>query len=98
MSDESLAALRWVLIAVGVSPIVLAICWTVVDGIVRPLLIPSAEIERLANEVMTSHPDDPLQAAFIEEYAAWTRSEGLEQGKWNRVRKAIVRKLAQHEA
>lgn len=73
---------------------VIGIGWAVVEGAILPRLIPHAEIERLADEVMARHPDNPEHAAFIEEHAAWFRSRSAEQGKWRRVRKAIRRRLA----
>ena len=40
------------------------------------------DIDRLADDIMKRNPHDPEEAAFIEEHAAWHRSEGYEQGKW----------------
>ena len=85
---------KWVLIATALSPMVIGIGWAIVEGAILPRLIPRAEIERLADEMMVSHPDDPEHAALIEEHAAWFRSPSAEQGKWRRVRNAIRRRLA----
>lgn len=94
MSDCLLLIIKWALIAAALSPMVIGIGWAIVEGALLPRLIPRAEIERLADEVMARHPDDPEHAAFIEEHAAWFRSESLDQGRWRRVRKAIRRRLS----
>jgi hypothetical protein len=47
----------------------------VIDRSIRPSLIPRAEIEALADELMRRQPDDPEGAAFAAECAAWYRSE-----------------------
>jgi len=85
--------LKWLAIGVALSPIVIGIGWVIYDMEVRPRLIPRAEIEAMADEVMREHPDDPEEWAFMEEHAAWFRSHSVEQGKWHRVRKVIRRRL-----
>jgi hypothetical protein len=89
--------LFWAVVVVFASPIWLALGWEIVEGLIRPHLIPSKEIERLASETMQRYPDDPLGAAGREEHAAWYRSESYEQGKWRRVRKAIARRLSEKD-
>jgi hypothetical protein len=85
--------LKWLAIAIALSPIVIGIGWAVVEGSILPRLVPRAEIEAIADEVMRKHPDDPEEWAFMEEHAAWYRSLSFEQGKWHRIRKAIRRRL-----
>lgn len=77
----------------ALSPIVIGIGWGVVVGSVLPRLVPRAEIEAMADEVMRDHPEDPEGWAFMEEHAEWFRSHVVEQGKWHRVRKTIRRRL-----
>ncbi len=79
--------------ALAVSPIALGVGWVVYEGLIRPRLIPRAQIEASADEVMRNHPEDPEEWAFMEEHAAWHRSNAFEQGKWRRVRKVIRRRL-----
>lgn len=93
MLDWLLLALKWLAIAVALSPIVLGIGWAVYEGSVLPRLVPRAEIEAMADAVMRNHPDDPEEWAFMEEHAAWYRSLSFEQGKWHRVRREIRRRL-----
>jgi len=85
--------LKWLLIAMAASPIVLGIGWAVVEISILPRLVPREEIEAMADEVMRKHPEDPEEWAFMEEHAAWYRSLSFEQGKWHRVRKVIRRRL-----
>lgn len=94
MADSILLVLKWAFLALALSPVIAGIGWAIIVGMILPRLIPRAEIERLADEVMARHPDAPEEAAFVEEHAAWYRSESNEQGKWRRVRKAIRRRLA----
>lgn len=85
---------KWGLVALAASPIVIGIGWEIVEGSILPRLIPHREIERLADDLIRRYPSHPQEAAFIEEHAAWFRSESYDQGKWHRVRKLIRRKLA----
>jgi len=86
-------SVKWLAIAIAMSPIVIGIGWVIYEGAILPRLVPRKEIEAMADEVMRNHPDDPEEWALIEEHAAWYRSLNFEQGKWHRVRKAIRRRL-----
>ncbi len=79
----------WGLMAVCTTPIWGTLIWFLNELYIRPLLIPKAEIERLADDLRLSYPADPAEAAFAEEQNAWYRSETFEQGKWRRVRMRI---------
>lgn len=83
----------WLAVVTALSPIVLAIAWVIYDMEVRPRLVPRAEIEAMADEVMSKHPENPEEWAFMEEESAWYRSNTFEQGKWHRVRRVIRRRL-----
>lgn len=85
---------QWATIGICTAPICGTLLWHLNDLFIRPLLIPRLEIERLAEKMMHRNPIDPEEAAFIEEDAAWYRSETYEQGKWRRVRKALRRKAS----
>lgn len=87
-------AVKWLSIAVAVSPIVIGIGWVLVEGSILPHLVPRAEIEAAADEVMQTHPTDPEGWAHMEEHAAWHRSQNFEQGKWRRVRMLIRKRLS----
>lgn len=93
MLDWLVLALKWLAIALALSPIVLGVGWALVENSILPRLVPRAEIEAITDEVMRHHPDDPEEWAFMEEHAAWYRSLSFEQGKWHRVRKTIRRRL-----
>jgi hypothetical protein len=84
---------KWSLIALAASPIIIGIGWSIVEDVILPRFIPRAEIDRLADSIMRGYPTNPEKAALTEEHAAWYRSEGFEQGKWRRVRKAIRARL-----
>ncbi|WP_237152082.1 hypothetical protein [Oryzibacter oryziterrae] len=85
--------LGWIAIILGAAPIVLGIGWSVWEFNIAPMLIPRAEIARIADQVMRDHPDDPQEWAFMEEHAAWFRSHTAEQGRWRRVRCELRRRL-----
>jgi hypothetical protein len=94
MDWDTIAAIaKWLGIFIALSPIIGGIGWGIVEGMILPRFIPRAEIDHLADDIMRRWPEDPESAAFIEEHAAWYRSQGYEQGKWHRVRKEIQRRL-----
>jgi len=93
MLDWLSLILKWLAVAVALSPIVIGIGWAVIEGSILPRLVPRKEIEAMADEVMRKHPSDPEDWAFMEEHAAWYRSLSFEQGKWHRVRKLIRKRL-----
>lgn len=76
--------------ALALSPIVFAIGFVLHNGVLKPILIPKAEIERMALDLI-DQLEDPEGAALLEEHAAWYRSNNFQQGKWRRVRKRIAR-------
>ena len=83
----------WAVTALALSPMIFGLGWGVFEHFVRPLFIPRAEIERIADQIMRDHPEDPQEWAFMEEHAAWFRSHTAEQGKWRRVRRELRRRL-----
>jgi hypothetical protein len=82
-------AVIWVGIGAATSPVWGAILWFLWDGSIRPRLIPSAEIDSLAAEMLARHGPRAEEVASAEEEAAWRDSRPFEQGKWRRVRKRI---------
>lgn len=93
MWDAVLTILKWSMIAAAMSPIIIGLGWSIFEGSILPRLIPRAEIVTLADDFLRRYPDNPEYAAFIEEQAAWFRSQTFEQGKWRRVRIEIVARL-----
>lgn len=59
---------------------------------IQPLRISREEINSIADELIEKHGPDAREKAFIEEDAAWRRSNMIEQGKWRRVRKELWRR------
>lgn len=62
------------------------------QGRIRPMLIPRAEIEQLADDVSDKHGERAEEFAAMEEDRAWRYSQNFEQGKWLRVRKELERR------
>ncbi|MDH4415147.1 MAG: hypothetical protein QE484_17710 [Rhizobium sp.] len=62
------------------------------QGRIRPMLIPRAEIEQLADDLFDKHGDRAEEFAAMEEDRAWRYSQNFEQGKWRRVRKVLERR------
>lgn len=82
---------RVVLVAVT-APIWGSLLWFIYESFVRPARIPKQEIEALATEMSRRNPADPVEAALIEEQAAWYRSDMFEQGKLRRVRRELLKR------
>jgi len=62
------------------------------QGRIRPMFIPRVEIEKLADDLTEKHGARAEEFAAIEEDRAWRYSQNFEQGKWQRVRKALERR------
>ena len=81
----------WLAIAAALFPVWGALLWEIWEGVIRPRMIPQAEINTLAQEMIAKHGQRAARAAFIHEDRAWRYSDSFEQGKWRRVRKGICR-------
>jgi hypothetical protein len=81
--------LGWAAIAAAAAPIWGALLWELVEGAVRPRLIPQAEINALSAVLLAKYGNGAEEAAFIVEDRAWRYSDSFEQGKWRRVRKEL---------
>lgn len=90
--DWLLFALKWLAMAISLSPFLIGIGWVFYEGSIRPRRVPREEIEAMADAVMRDHPEDPEGWVDMEEHAAWYRSLSFEQGKWHRVRMVIRRR------
>jgi hypothetical protein len=89
--DTVKQALIWIVIAAAVSSIWAAILWVLWQDSIRPRLIPRAEIDTLAAELLAGHGPGAEEVASAEEEQAWRNSRPFEQRKWRRVRKRIER-------
>ena len=90
--EHGASLLTYLFLALGLFPIVGGIGWGLWETFIGPRLIASEEVTRLADELVAAYPDDPERAALINEDRAWRRCEGVEQGKWKRVRQEIRRR------
>lgn len=93
--DILLKAVSWLLVVFfgGQAVIFIGlILWTIWTDAIKPRLIPAADIDRVADDLIASHPDPELEA-FARHERAWYDSDGAEQTYWYRVRKAVRRKL-----
>ncbi len=68
------------------------ILWTIWTDAIKPGLIPAADIDRVADDIIADYPD-PEGEAFARHERAWYDSDGAEQTYWYRVRKAVRRRL-----
>lgn len=68
------------------------ILWDVWTDAVKPRLIPAADIDRIAADIIANYSDPELEA-FARHKHAWNHNDGAEQTYWHRVRKAIRRRL-----
>ena len=59
---------------------------------VRPMLVPRAEITRIADILSKTYGNAAEEFAGIEEDRAWRYSRNFEQGKWRRVRAELRRR------
>lgn len=66
--------------------------WTVWTNGIKPSLIPTDDIARVADDIIARYPDPELEA-FARHERAWYDSDGAEQTYWYRVRKAVRRRL-----
>jgi hypothetical protein len=89
MNQENL---WWIVLAIGSTPAWGALLWVVWQGQVRPRLISARQIETEATDLITRYGDNALEMAVIEEDRAWRYSDSFEQGRWRRMRLAILSK------
>ncbi|MDP9592277.1 UNVERIFIED_ORG: hypothetical protein J2W19_004865 [Shinella zoogloeoides] len=68
------------------------VLWTIWTDAIKPRLIPTAEIDRVADEIIGNF-SDPHEEAFARHERAWYRSDGAEQTYWHRVLKAVRKRL-----
>ena len=95
MWDIFVQALSWLLLIVfgGQALIFIGlVLWTIWTDAIKPRLIPTDDIARVADDIIASYPDPELEA-FARHERAWYDSDGAEQTYWYRVRKAVRRRL-----
>lgn len=95
MWDIFVQAFSWLmLIFIGGQVLIFIglVLWDVWTDAVKPRLIPTADINRVAADIIANYSDPELEA-FARHKRAWNRSDGAEQTYWYRVRKAVRRQL-----
>lgn len=95
MWDMFLQFLSWLMLAFfgGQALIFIGlVLWTVWTDAIKPRLIPTDDIARVADDIIASYPDPELEA-FARHERAWYDSDGAKQTYWYRVRKAVRRRL-----
>lgn len=68
------------------------VLWTIWTDAIKPRLIPTDDIARVADDIIASYSDPELEA-YARHERAWYDSDGAEQTYWYRVRKAVRRRL-----
>lgn len=95
MIDVIAVGVQWfLLLFFGGQAVIFAglVLWAVWTDAIKPRLIPAAEIDRVADDIIAGYAD-PEEEAFARHERAWYRSDGEEQTYWYRVRKAVRRRL-----
>ena len=82
----------WLAIGAASAPVWGTLLYVLWQSFVRPRLIPSDEIERLAAELVARHGNRAANVAFADEFHAWRHANGFEREKWRRVRWHIERR------
>jgi len=68
------------------------VLWTIWIDAIKPRLIPAADIDRVAADIVANYAD-PEGEAFARHERAWYDSDGAEQTYWYRVRKAVQKRM-----
>ena len=68
------------------------VLWTIWIDAIKPRLIPAADIDRVAADIVANYPD-PEGEAFARHERAWYDSDRAEQSYWYRVRKAVQKRM-----
>lgn len=87
-----LSVLSWCSIAVIGACGLSAFIYVIWQQAVRPMLVPRAEITRVADILSKTYGNAAEEFAVIEEDRAWRYSRNFEQGKWRRVRAELRRR------
>ncbi|WCK02419.1 hypothetical protein [Agrobacterium tumefaciens] len=69
-----------------------AFMYVIWEQAVRHILVPRAEITRIADVLSKTYGNAAEEFAVIEEDRAWRYSQNFEQGKWRRVRAELRRR------
>lgn len=89
-----LDAVLWIVSAVVSLPLWGPLVCFIWQYLIAPRLIPTTEIAAVADQLIARHGRRAEYAAFIEQDAAWRRSDTFAQGRWRRVRRELHRRYA----
>lgn len=93
--DVVVTAMRWLLVVFFGAQVLIFVglaLWAAWTDAIKPRLIPTAEIDHVADDIIANYAA-PEEEAFARHERAWYRSDGAEQTYWLRVRKAVRRRL-----
>ena len=89
--------LAWSMIGLALSPIWGALLIEVWQGSVKPRLIPRADLDRVAGDLVAQYRDSAGEVALRNEHRAWRDCDTFEQARWRRVRRIIGRRQSAKE-
>ncbi len=92
MAIKLLAGLILIFCSMQLITFAALLAWGVWTDSIKPRLIPSEEITRVADELIENFAD-PSEEALLRQHDAWYRSDSAAQTYWRRVRKAVRRRL-----
>jgi hypothetical protein len=92
MSEIYPLIIKWLTIALALSPAWATLVWHLWMVAIKPRLIPRERIIRMADELRIEYGEAAEDVAFTYEDRAWRRSETLEQGIWHQVRLELYRR------
>ena len=92
MSETYPSIIKWLAIALALSPAWATLMWHLWMMAIKPRLIPRERITRMADELRIEFGEEAEDVAFIYEDRAWRCSQTLEQGIWHQVRHELYRR------
>lgn len=78
MTETLLIGLKWILIALALSPVWGALLWELWEGSVKPRFIPKVELLAEAEALIEQHGTGASNVAFANEDRAWRYSDSFE--------------------
>jgi hypothetical protein len=92
MSETYSSIVKWLVVALALSPAWATLVWHLWMVAIKPRLIPRERITRMADELRIEYGEAAEDVAFTYEDRAWRRSQALEQGIWHQVRLELYRR------
>lgn len=92
MSETYSSIVKWLVVALALSPAWATLVWHLWMVAIKPRLIPRERIIRMADELRIEYGEAAEDVAFTYEDRAWRRCQTLEQGIWHQVRLELCRR------